>query len=271
MEYITFDSYLNLDFSIPEKTSQIQIKFFKLNGDYIDLNFELDDNLKLKNIIEKAIDYLDEDKYIKSFIYLNRIHDKNNTNESNLYQSLLYNSIEIIEFNQEHKIINIYKTDYSNAMKNDEKENNKNMEIFDEFKLSQLYNNNNNSEIALYEKPIQKGVIYIYIYPIKIKEVNKFFNTSIEYIILSYPIIISINSDANIENLQSIIFEKLKKIINDGDKSSIEICIPHFMDNWGIFNQNKNYECNICKKNIQITVIIAIYSNFLINMTKYQN
>ena len=35
------------------------------------------------------------------------------------------------------------------------------MKIFDEFKLSQLYNNNNNSEIVLYEKPIQKDVIYI--------------------------------------------------------------------------------------------------------------
>ena len=246
---ILHENYFNLELFIPPKNTQFQIKFFKLNGTYIDLNFCLDNDNKFKDIIQKATDYLDEKNYLKGII---GIENKNEfDNELDLLNSILYNSIEIVEFNKEYKLTNIYKTNYSSI--NEDKENNN--KFFDNATLSEIYKKNYNSEIVLYERDFRNEEIYIYVYPIFEKPNNGVFGPFIDNIFLSYPVIIYIKTDESLKKLKSLIYRKFKNIlIMNKDKSdifthdkSIKICYPHFSDGWGMFNQ-KNNECCICKK-----------------------
>ena len=173
-KYISFDNYINLELPIPKKNSQIQIKFFKLNGEYFELNFNLDNNITIRNIIEEAINYLDEEEYLKSMF--NFENDNDDYNESALFAKILYNSIEVVRFNNEYKIINIYKTDYNNI------NNNKNSKLYDNLKITEIFEHNINSELVLYERTIKQQEIYIYIYPTKGKKIP---------LILNYHIILN--------------------------------------------------------------------------------
>ena len=109
--------------------------------------------------------------------------ENKNKNESIMIESILYNSIEVVEFNNEYKITNIYTTNYENM----DHQNN-----FDNLKLLDYYKSNNQSELVLYEREINKKETYLYIYPIKEIESQNLINfkNNKEDKILSYPFII---------------------------------------------------------------------------------
>ena len=175
----------------------------------------------------------------------NSENDNGDYNESAFFAKILYNSIEVVKFNNEYKIINIYKTNYNNI------NNNKNLRLYDNLKLKEFFENNINSELVLYERNINQQKIYIYIYPTKEKIIPGYFKSIEESVILSYPIIIYIKSDDTLDKLQLLIFQKLKNLLIKNSKevsdnlNIIEICMPHFSNNY-IFN--KNNECSICKQ-----------------------
>ena len=96
-------------------------------------------------------------------LMFNSENDNGDYNESAFFAKILYNSIEVVKFNNEYKIINIYKTDYNNI------NNNKNLKLYDNLKLTEFFENNLKSELVLYERTIKQKEIYIYIYPTKEK------------------------------------------------------------------------------------------------------
>ena len=108
---------MTLDLPIPQKKSQMQIKFLTNNGNYIDLNIKLDDKTQIKDIILKSIAYLDKKNYIELAKTINIEGHLFNYNIKNVPDSILYNNIQIIEFNKELKMLNIFNTNYDNINK----------------------------------------------------------------------------------------------------------------------------------------------------------
>ena len=255
---ISYDTYINLGLPIPTKGTQTQIKFLTANRNFIDINIKIDEKIELKDIIKKAMEFINKNNYIK---YLNNNENnlkdndklKNNINEN--IEKIIYNNIEVIEFNKGFKMNNIYKTDYENINKNYKSKNNMNQPLFDNIKLKTLFNNNNNNEIILIEKNINldpQNNCNIYIYPMMEKEINGIFFSSIKKIILSYPIIITLNYKDSLEQLETLISQKLDNLLRRTkiakEKSNlIEICFPHFTKGWGKF-KIQNGECPICNK-----------------------
>ena len=231
----SYDSYNNIGLPIPIKRTQHQIKLLTSNHIFIDINIKLSEDPTLKDIIMKAMIYLDKNKYIE---YLRNKKGENEILDKN-YQippQLMYDNIEVIEFSKGFKITNIYNTSFK-------QENNS----CDNIKLIDIYKKNNNSEFILFEKNLNSDpqkYIDIYIYPLMDKKIEGIFSSSIKKVILSYPIIITINKDDTFEHLESLINDELQKILKN--TNSIEICFPHFSKNWGILAIKKG-ECPLCK------------------------
>ena len=257
---ISYDTYINLGIPIPTNGTQIQIKFLTSNRNFIDINFKIDDKIELKDIIKKAMVFINKKNYLEN---LNKEKDGNSylkdNDQSNIIkeniEKIIYNNIEVIELNRGFKMNNIYKTAYENINKNYKSKNNMNQPLFDNIKLKTLFNNNNNNEIILIEKNINfapQNDCNIYIYPMMEKEISGIFTSSIKKIILSYPIIITLNSEDSLDQLESLISKKLENILRQTKQTKektnlIEICFPHFTKGWGKF-KFQNGECPICKK-----------------------
>jgi hypothetical protein len=75
-------------------------------------------------------------------------------------------------------------------------------------------------------------------------------NKEMKMVFLSYPIIISINKDATLKELKSLIKSKFSN--NLKDNSEISICYPHFTEKWGNL-KNPNRKCPICKEDYNKT------------------
>ena len=232
----SYDSFNNIGLPLPVKRTQHQIKLLTSNHKFIDINVKLSEDPKLKDIIMKALIYLDKNKYIE---YLRDKKRENIISEEN-YQippELMYNNIEVIEFSKGFKITNIYNTSFKQG-------NNS----YDNIKLSDIYKKNNNSEFILFEKNLNldpQKYINIYIYPLMEKKIEGIFSNKIKKVILSYPIIITAHKDDTFEHLESLVNDGLQKIIKS--PNSIELCYPHFSKNWGILNIQVG-ECPICKR-----------------------
>ena len=118
-ESITFDTYMNLQLPIPEKKMQSQIKLFLSNGDCIKLSIKLDEYIEIRDVIKKALLYLDYKKYLE---YLHSIKMENNIfnyNNKEVPLYLLYNNIIVTEFSSDLKLTNIYNTNYENISNDD--------------------------------------------------------------------------------------------------------------------------------------------------------
>ena len=225
---ISYDTYMSLGLPIPTKGTQGQIKFLTKEQNFFDINFKIDENVELKDIIQKAKSFVNINKYIE---YLK--HNENKNTNDKIPENIINNNIEVIEFNKGFKMNNIYKS---------------NLKI----KIEALLKNNNNSEIILFERDINidsQNCCYVYIYPMTEKEISGIFSSSIKRVILSYPIIITIKYDNTLEELEAVIYEKLERILKRDvkNKNPIEICFPHFTKGWGRL-KIQNGECPICQK-----------------------
>ena len=279
---VTFDQYLTLDLPIPQKKSQFQFKFLTNNGNYIDLNLKLDEKTEIKDIILKSIIYLDRKNYIEYAKKCDIEGHLFNYNIEYVPDSILYNNIQIIEFRRDLTMINIFDAHYENI-------NNKNIknskEIpFDNLKYLEFSKKKSNSEIVLLEKDINSNLedyIDVYIYPVAEYQKENFLLNIVKVIkIISYPVIVSIKKDDNLQKLQILIFKKFNKILESRGRNfydSIEICFPHFNDKWNNF-KIKDGICPICKKtydkNTQFCPLFdsiqktATITNLINNMSK---
>ena len=252
--YNEYNIYKILDLPIPLKKSQSQIKFLTNNGNYIELNIKIDEKIFVKDIILKAIAYLNKKNYINLVKKMSIKNNLFNYNVTNVPEKVLYNNMQFIELNKEHKIVNIFKPNYDNININTKTKNN----TLKDFPIDNLkyleFNSKKNSELILYEKDINSNLedyLDIYVFPItEIESISIFANIIKTNKILSYPVIISIKKTDNLKNLQILIFKKLKKILYNQEENqinTIEICYPHFNDKWDNF-KIRDGKCPICKK-----------------------
>ena len=246
---IKYDTFLTIEAPIPSEKMQYKIKFFTNNNKYNILNFNA--NSTIKGIILKSLDYIEKNNYIKCLSNIKIENNIFNYNATKVPIKLLYNNIQIIEFNKKHLIINIYKTSYNNQTNSNDSQNNQKI---DDTRYNEIINKLNNSEIVLYEKDINsfnENNIDIYVYPItEIEKENQIFINLRQDKILSYPLIISINKESSLNDLESLINKKLQRIIQDqaqNQEYTIELCYPHFKDKWGEFKINEG-KCPICRK-----------------------
>ena len=280
---IIYDKFMTLNLPIPLKKVQLQIKFFTNNNNYIDLNIKVDDKTLIKDIIFKAIIYLDKNKYINLVKKEESKNDLYNYNITEVPEKILYHNIQIFELNKEHKILNIFNPNYNNIINKNDK-NKKIKEIsLDNMKYIDLINKNSNSEFVLYEKNINSNLenyIDIYTYPIaEIEREGMFLNIIKENKILSYPVIITIKKTDDLKTLHLIIFKKYQKILyNQGQSQidSIDICYPHFNEKTGKFFI-KDKICPICKKaydrNTKFCSLFNSYDKSILfrNIINYKN
>ena len=246
---VKYESFKTIGLPIPLKKTQFQFKLFTIKGDYIDFNVTINEKTEIKDIINKSLIYLDKNNYIQ---YTKKIDIKDhlfNYNITDVPENILYNNIQIIEFNKDLLITKIFDTSYENinSNKNDIKKN-----TFSSCKYLEYIKNN--SEIILYEKDINSNLdeyIDIYVYPItELDKESFYFNTKKESKILSYPILASIKKSDNLGDLEVLIFKKIKKILHSQVRNqinSIEICYPHFNDKWEDLKL-KSGICPICGK-----------------------
>ena len=261
---VTFDCYMNLQIPIPTKKLQNQIKFFTSDRKKIDLNINIDKDTEIKDLIEKAILYLDKKKYLNFLLYYNDKDIIFNYNNTKVPENILYDNIIIVEFDKKFRMNKIYKTSYKNTIgKNDDstiynKNTNYDFEIIpdtgdfnscDKDKLSKIYDTfNNNKELVLFEKNLNfndEDNYDIFVYPITEEEKKGIMNIKKgkKMVILSYPIIVTINKDSTLEELNSLI--KSKFCINLKNNSEMELCFPHFTEKWENL-KNTNNICPIC-------------------------
>ena len=251
---IIYDKFMTLGLQIPSKKVQLQIKLFTYNNNYIDLNIKVDDKTLVKDIVFKAMFYLDKNKYINLAKKMDSKNDLYNYNITEVPEKAIYDNIQIFELNKEHKILNIFNPNYDNIINKNDK-NKKIKELpFDNMKYIDIINKSNNSEFVLYEKDLNSNLdnyIDIYTYPItEIEREGMFLNTIKENRILSYPVIITIKKTDDLKALHLKIFKKYQKILyNQGQSQidSIDICYPHFIEKIGKF-YIKDKICPICKK-----------------------
>ena len=246
---IKYDTFLTIGVPIPTEKMQYTIKFFTNNNKFNIINFKADSTIE--DIILKSLDYIEKNNYFKC---LNDIKIENNIFNYNAIKvpiKLLYNNIQVIEFNKKHLMINIYKTSYKNSINSND---NSNKLKFDNIKYTEFINKLNNSEIVLYEKDINslnENNIDVYVYPMtEIEKENQLFITTRHDKILSYPIIISVNQTSSLNDLESLINIKLQRILHGQAQNqayAIEVCYPHFKDKWGEF-KIKEGKCPICGK-----------------------
>ena len=278
---VTFDTYMNLQLPIPSKKMQSQIKFLLSNGDCIKLSIKLDDNTEIKDVIKRALIYLDNKKYLEYFLNEKIKNNIFNFNNSKVPEYLLYNNIIVAEFSSDLKLTNIYNTCYTNIINNindyvicdyeevnkkgkEKNNNNKNIEFIprDREKISNIYEKNKNREIVLFEKNMNfkdEDTINIFIYPIADIETKGFLGAKIETNSLSYPILLTLNKNDTFKKLNIFIEQKLSKIIKKTEKNKqILMCYPHFSDNWLNFKK-MNSICPICgdiySKNIKYCLL----------------
>ena len=109
-ETITFPNFAGMSLPIPDKKTNIQIKLFTSNLKFCYVNLKIDEKTEMKDILFKAIEYLNGNKqdYIK-YLLNNKSKDFIiNHNVTEVPEKVLYNNLQFIEINKEFKMQNIY-------------------------------------------------------------------------------------------------------------------------------------------------------------------
>ena len=247
---ITYNTFITLGLPIPTKKSQVQIKLLTNKGNYIDISMKVDEKTEMKDFIFKAIKYLNKKDYINNMKKIKIEGCLFNFNITSVPDSILYNNIQVIEFNKDISMINIYNPSYEKASKIYKIDKNL---PFDKLKYLEL-TKKKNTELILYEKDVNSNLdnyINVYVYPVtEIEKEGMMFNIIRVFKLISYPLIISIKNNKSLKELEKMIFEKCKKILHNQVQNSpnyIEICYPHLNEKWENF-KIKEGKCPICEK-----------------------
>ena len=258
---IKFPNFIRLSVPLPDKKSNIQIKLFKNNLNYYYVNVKINENTEMKDFLFEAMEYLNLNKssYIKYLLNNKTKEGIFNYNISDVPESILYNSLQFVEVNKDFKIINIHHTSYSNIPM--DKKNNKNIYFngtslisFDNLKYKEYMEKKNISELIIYEKDINSikpNYITVYIYPVtEVEKETLFLTIKKAHKILSYPVLITINKNFSLEDLNALVFNKLKKALSSqfqNHPDSINLYFPHFDSSWERYKA-KEKKCPICQK-----------------------
>ena len=272
---IKYEKLKFLELPIPTKksTTNIQFKLFTQNGNFIDIYMKADSKTEMKDLILKSISYLkqkkDKNEEKKDLENTQKVKIDGNLFNFNLKfvpDSVLYNSIQVIEFTKSLTMINIYKPSYENINK---KKSGKDIP-FDNQNYFSL--KKKDTELIFFETDIKsnlKDYIDVYIYPVieKEKEGLFIFNTVRQQRILSFPLIISVGKYQTLNQLEVIVQEKVKKILHEQAQNitnAIDICYPHFNDKWKNWKIGK---CPICAKKVDNNLWCSLSGSAYMNMT----
>jgi hypothetical protein len=238
---------LTLELPIPPKKTQFQFKLFTNDERFIIFNAKVKEATLMSDIILKSLLKIKKSNY---FEYLKTTKIENNLfnyNVGEVPDNILYNNIQVIEFNKAYLITNIYKTNYLDI-------NKANSKTIDNLRYIEYINKRKNNELVLYEKNINSfdgNYIDIFVYPIAELEKETMFMNMVKYdLILTYPIMISIKKNDTLNDLQISIFNKMAKLLHSQFQSYldyIDICFPHFTDKWENL-KIKEGKCPICGK-----------------------
>ena len=260
---ITFPSFAGMSLPIPDKKTNIQIKLFTSNLKFCYVNLKINEKTEMKDILFKAIEYLNLNKqdYIK-YLLNNKSKDFIiNHNVTEVPEKILYNNLQFIEINKEFKMQSIFQTSYNNCPY--DKKNNKNIfynsktGCLDQCKYKDYKDSldkKGSTELVIFEKNInssKKNYINIYVYPFaEVEKESMFLGIKKVPKILCYPVIISIQKNSSLEEMNTLIFNKLKRALVghfQNQPDSISIYFPHFSGNWDNF-KIKEGKCPICQK-----------------------
>ena len=272
---VSYDNFKTLDLPIPQKKTQNQIRLFTNKLNYVEFNFKADGKTQIKDIIYNSINYLDKSNYLGNVKKIDIKGHLFNYNITEVPEKLLYDNIQLIEFNKDHKIINIFKPNYNNYINiyNNNEKNKKTKDIpFDNLKYLDFVNKKTSSELILFEKDINSNLenyIDIYVYPItEIEKETMFFDIAKVDKIISYPVIISKKKYDTLKSLHISIVRKLQYIIHNQGQiniDSVELFYPHFNHRWDNY-KIKNGICPICQKPYdKNTKFCRLFNNFTQN------
>jgi len=254
----TYEPFINISLPIPIQHNFYIIKFFThLNCKYITIN--INSETTLFDLINIAINYLDKEIY----------DSWKNIKADNSYKNLLlFNSIELAKLNK-NKIINEIYSKIEN-----------NVQINDNYGKKLLSIMESEEEIVLFQKNIilDNNIRNIYVYPIITDEKN------IDKIhFLSYPVVLSVNVKMTLDNLEKLIFESFKHIIDTNKLKNgnyiIDLNILHSSKNLnkGFFGIIKEYQtCSFCNESYDSKKYCPLYlslskSDTILKLFQYSN
>jgi len=254
----TYEPFINISLPIPVQHNFYIIKFFThLKCKYITMN--VNSETTLFDLINTAINYLDKEI----------IDSLKNIKANNSYKNLLlFNSMELVKLNK-NKIINEIYSKIEN-----------NVQISENYgkKLASIMEND--EEIVLFQKNIIQDncIKNIYVYPIMTDENN------IDKInFLSYPVVLSINENMTLDNLEKLIFESFKHIIDTKKLKNgnyiIDLNILHSSKNLnkGFLGIIKEYQpCSFCNESYDSKKYCPLYlslnkSDTILKLFQYSN
>ena len=261
-EYITFPNFIILKLPISKEKLNIQIKLLTNNLKLHYINININEKTEMKDILYKAIEYLDKKNYINFLLNNPTKEGIFNYNITNVPDNLLYNNLKFIEINKEFKMIFLYNTSYNNCPVDKYNQrnllyngcsNNNNTNKFDIYRYKEYSERNMPCELVIFEKDINSkkpDFIPVYVYLISdIETENIIFGTKKIQKIISYPVILAINQNYSLNDLHNLIFKKIKKalISNFQQPNAIDIYYPHFDGSWEVFKM-KDGKCPMCQK-----------------------
>lgn len=112
--FVSYNYFRTLGLPIPVKKTQNQIKLFTNKLNCIEFNFKVVEETQIKDVIYNSINYLNKDNYLENTKKIDIDGHLFNYNITKVPERLLYDNIQLIEFNKEHKIVNIFKPNYNN-------------------------------------------------------------------------------------------------------------------------------------------------------------
>ena len=244
----SYEPFINISLPIPEEHNFYIIKFFThLKCKNIAIN--INSNTTFGQLIKKATNYLSKE-ILDAYKII-----KGDSKNDKYCERLLESNIELVKLNKD-KIINII---YSQP----EKEK----EIQENYQLKLLKYIEGGEEIVLFEKKIIPDYLQnIYVYPVMtdIKDIDK-------VTFLSYPVVFSVKHNLSLRDLEKLIFERFKyilderKITNNNKNHSIDLHILHSSksSNTGVFGLMKEYKkCPFCRESYDTKKYCPLFLSF---------
>ena len=234
----SYEPFINISLPIPVKHNFYIIKFFThLKCKYITMN--INSETTLYDLIQKAINYI-EPEIFETW--------KNIKGDNSYKNLLLFNSIELVKLDKKKIITEIFSKIENNA------------NIYENYGKKLLTYMENEEEIALFQRNIilDNNIKNIYVYPIITEEKN------IDKIhFLSYPVVFPVNVNMTLDNLEKLIFESFKHIINTNKlKNVIDLNILHSSKNLNnsFFGVIKKYQaCPFCNESYDSKKYCPLY------------
>ena len=189
--------------------------------------------------------------------------DTDEEDEKILTYITMYNSIELVQFDKNKVLTKVYLTDIQpNSEKtNKDNDNNKDIKKIEnndlELQLSKIYKENNDIELAFYEKSVvEESCVNIYVYPFIYNEKEKP-SKNRDKMLNAYPIAISAQHSLVLENFEHLVNVKLRDLLiehfqNESEKrfiNYIELVVPHYFCNSVYYSGAICPICNDKRKN----------------------